>query len=134
VPVDGGGLVIGDDLLGQPDPAEPPEQLGMRAWRDKMRVRDRVHLVLDPRAVPDHLVAPCHKPPPAFGACIGQPDLGQKAGCPQRCQTGEGQIVLVWGEPGIGKSRLTAALSQSIQSSSSPSTSSSCTYGAGSRM
>src|SRR5262249_13245859 len=47
VPVDGGGLVIGDDRSGQPDPAQPPEQLSMRAWRHQMRVQDRVHLVLD---------------------------------------------------------------------------------------
>jgi len=51
-----------------------------------MRVQDRVHLVLDPRAVPDHLVAPRHEPPPAFGVSIGQPDLGQKVGGPQRRQ------------------------------------------------
>ena len=51
-----------------------------------MRVQDRGHLVLDPRAVPDHLVAPRHEPPPAFGVSIGQPDLGQKVGGPQRRQ------------------------------------------------
>src|SRR5438477_4148285 len=32
----------------------------------------------------------------------------------RQTKPGEGRVVLVWGEPGIGKSRLTAALSQAI--------------------
>src|SRR6266850_1485182 len=58
VPLDGGALVIGHELLRQPDPAQPSEQVGMRARRDQMGVQDRVHLVLDPRAVPDDGVPP----------------------------------------------------------------------------
>jgi hypothetical protein len=60
VPFDCGALVIGHELLRQPDPAQSPEQVGMRAGRDQVSVQDRVHLVLNPRAVPDNLVAACH--------------------------------------------------------------------------
>jgi hypothetical protein len=45
-----------------------------------------MHLVLDPRAVSDNLVAPRHQPPEAFGIGVGQPDLRQEIGRPQRRQ------------------------------------------------
>src|SRR5579863_1104553 len=67
MPVDGRPLVLGEELPGQPDPAQPSEQLGMWARREQMCMQDRVHLILDPRAMPDHLVAPGHEPAPAFG-------------------------------------------------------------------
>src|SRR5215510_4402410 len=58
----------------------------MRAGRDQVSVQDRVHLVLDPRAVPDDLVTPCHQSAQALGIRIRQPDFGQEIGGPQRCQ------------------------------------------------
>ena len=86
MPLDRSAFVIGHDLSCKPSPAEPPEQVGMWTGRDQMRMQDRVHLVLDPRAVPDNLVAARYQPPEALGIGIGQPDLRQKVGCPQRCQ------------------------------------------------
>jgi hypothetical protein len=63
VPFNGGMFVIGDDLSRQPNTTQPPEQVGMRAGRDQMGMQDRMHLVLDPCAMPDNLVAPRHQPP-----------------------------------------------------------------------
>ena len=51
-----------------------------------MSVQDRVHLVLDPRAMPDNLVAACHQSAQALGIRIRQPDFREKIGSPQRCQ------------------------------------------------
>ena len=39
-----------------------------------------MHLILDPRAMADHLVAPRHQSAKPFGCRIGRPDLGQIAG------------------------------------------------------
>ena len=75
VPFDCGEFVIGHDLLRQTDPAQAPEQVGMRAGRDQVSVQDRVHLALDPRAMPDNLVAACHQSAQALGIRIRQPDL-----------------------------------------------------------
>src|SRR5215203_5540679 len=49
-------------LTGKPVPTAPIKQVGMRAARDQMGVKDRVHLVLDPGAVPDELIPPRHEP------------------------------------------------------------------------
>jgi hypothetical protein len=86
VPFDCRALVIGHDLLRQPSLAQSPEQVGMRAGRDQVSVQDRVHLILDPRAVPDDLIAACHQSAQALGVRIRQPDFGQEIGGPQRCQ------------------------------------------------
>src|SRR5271166_342524 len=58
----------------------------MRAGRDQMGMQDRMNLVLDPRAVPNNLVAPRHQPSQALGIGVGQPDLGQEISRPQRGQ------------------------------------------------
>jgi len=45
-----------------------------------------MHLVLEPRAMPHDLVAPCRRPSLAFRRGVRRPDLRQVAG---RLQTGE---------------------------------------------
>ena len=46
-------LVGGQVLIGQPAAALDPEQVGCRAAWDQVAVKDRLHLVLQPRALPD---------------------------------------------------------------------------------
>src|SRR5882762_5939005 len=48
-------------------------QVGMRVRQNQMGMRDRMHLVLDSRSVPDNLVAACRQPPEALGIGVGQP-------------------------------------------------------------
>ena len=94
VSFDRGALVIGDDLSCQPDPSQSPEQFGMRAWRDQIGMQDRVHFVLDPRAVPDNLGCAA---PPIAGAVqyrLGQPGLRQEIPRPQRRQHAGIDLVL----------------------------------------
>src|SRR5215831_1720538 len=76
----------GKKLSGQPRPAAGVEKIGMRALRDQVRVQDRMHLILEPRAMPHDLVAPRHQPALAFGLRVRRPDLRQ---VPSRMQTGE---------------------------------------------
>jgi hypothetical protein len=73
-------------LSGQPRPAAGVEKIGMRALRDQVRVQDRMHLILEPRAMPHDLVAPRHQPALAFGLRVRCPHLRQ---VPRRLQTGE---------------------------------------------
>ena len=75
VPLDGGPLVVRQFLSSEPAPAQPAEQVGMRARRDEMRLQDGMHLVLDPGPMPNDLVAASHQSTPALGIRIGQPDL-----------------------------------------------------------
>jgi len=49
-------------------------------------MQDRMHLILQARAMPHDLIAPRREPALAFGSGIGSPDLRQIAG---RVQTGE---------------------------------------------
>ena len=48
-----------------------------------MSVRNGVHFVLDPRAMPDDLIAPRDLTAPPFGLGVGQPDVRQKIRRPQ---------------------------------------------------
>ena len=52
------------------------------AW-DQMRMQDGMHLILDPRAVADHLVAARHLTPQAFGVGVRQPNFRQEVRRPQ---------------------------------------------------
>jgi hypothetical protein len=71
----------------------------MRTRRDQVRLQDGVHLVLDPRPVPDHLVPPGYQPTPALGLGIRQPDLRQEVGRPQLRQ--DASVDLVGLDPGV---------------------------------
>jgi hypothetical protein len=53
VPLDGGLLVNWQFLSSKPTSAQPTKQLGMRARRDEMRLQDGMHVVLDPRPMPN---------------------------------------------------------------------------------
>lgn len=64
-----------------------------------MRLQDGMHLVLDPRPVPDDLVASRNKPPPTLGLGVGQPNLGQEVGRPQLRQ--HAGVDLVGFDPGV---------------------------------
>ena len=50
---DGGSLIVRDRLAGQPVATTLVEEIGMRTFRDQMRMQDGMHLVLDPGPVPD---------------------------------------------------------------------------------
>src|SRR4051812_48756100 len=67
VPFDRNTLIIGHDLSCKPISAKTPKQIGMRTGWDEVGVQDRMHLVLDLRAVPDNLVAARHQPPQGLG-------------------------------------------------------------------
>ena len=86
VSLDGCALVVRQRLTGQPRPAARAEQIRMRALRDQMRMQDRMHLVLDPRAMPHDLVAPRRQSALAFGDGVRRPNLRQISG---RLQAGE---------------------------------------------
>ncbi|MGE4340641.1 MAG: hypothetical protein AB7E55_32525 [Pigmentiphaga sp.] len=58
--LNGGAFIGRHRLAGQPIPATGVEQVSMRTFRDQVDVKDGMYLVLDPRPVPDNLVAPRH--------------------------------------------------------------------------
>ncbi|WP_354133185.1 hypothetical protein [Bradyrhizobium sp. RT9a] len=57
VPIDRRALIVWKLLSGHPHPATSVEQIGVRAFRDQLRVQDRIHVVLESRAMPHDLVA-----------------------------------------------------------------------------
>jgi hypothetical protein len=62
MPLDGETLVFRHGLLGKPGTALAATQIRMRAGRDQMAVQDRLDDVLQPRPLPDDLVATGHLP------------------------------------------------------------------------
>jgi hypothetical protein len=86
VPCDRETLVIGHRLPFEPGAPDPAEQVGMWTRRDQVRVQDRVHLVLDPRPVPDDLIAARNETAFALRHGIRRPDLREIS---RRIQTGE---------------------------------------------
>jgi hypothetical protein len=71
VPLDGGLLVNWQFRSSKSASAQPTQQVGMRARRDEMRLQDGMHLVLDPRAMPNDLVATRHQATLTLGVRIG---------------------------------------------------------------
>ena len=77
VPLDRGDLVAWQGLRGEPPAAGAVEQVGMRTTRDEVCVQDRLHLVLEPGAMPHDLIAARHQTSATFRLGIGRPDLRQ---------------------------------------------------------
>ena len=76
MPIDRALFVIRQRLAGQPFAAAPIEQIGVRTLRDQVRVQDRMHFVLDPRAMTNDLIATRGQPTLALGGGVRRPDLG----------------------------------------------------------
>ncbi len=84
-------LVLRQRLATQPIAATLVEEISMRTFRDQMRMQDGMHLVLDPRSMPDDLIATRHEPAHPLRGRIRRPDIwqiacGVQAG--QRCGIG----------------------------------------------
>ena len=76
---DGEAFVFRHWLAGQPVAATLVEEIGMRTFRDQMRMEDGMHLIFDPGPVPDNLIATRHEPAHALCCRIRGPDLRQVA-------------------------------------------------------
>ncbi len=83
VTLDCSALVFRERLRCQPCAPALVEKVGMRALGDQMCMQDRMHLVLDPRAMTDDLIAPGDQPSKTLGGRVRCPDLRQVAGCMQ---------------------------------------------------
>jgi hypothetical protein len=79
-------LIGGHPLLGQPGAALVAEQVRGRAARDQVAMQHRLHLVLQPRALPDDMRPPCHLAPACLRLLVGHPHRRQVIG---RKQLGE---------------------------------------------
>ena len=92
-------LVLGQFLFRKPVPAALVEQVGMGALRHEVRLKDGMHLILDPRSMPHDLVATSDQPAQPLSPRIRRPDLRQEAACLKlRQDTG---IDLVGLDPGM---------------------------------
>ena len=68
-------LVGGKLLLGQPAPPLVPEEVGRRTAGHEVAVQDRLHLVLEPRALADDVRAAAFPPPwPCAAALVARVD------------------------------------------------------------
>lgn len=93
MPVDCIALVLRQLLTRQPCPSQPIEQLGVRAFWDQMGVQDRVHFVLDPRAMTDKLIPSRRQPALPLGLGVRGPDLRQIPGRKQARQRARVDLV-----------------------------------------
>ncbi|HEY3090310.1 MAG TPA: hypothetical protein VGJ59_19845 [Jatrophihabitantaceae bacterium] len=91
-------FVDGKLLPGKPVPPSLAEQVRHRRGRSQVAGQDRVHLVLDPGALPDQVSAPGHLPTQRPGAFVGQPDRRQEVRSQQLRQ--DPGIDLVFSELG----------------------------------
>lgn len=79
MPLDGNLLILWHRLALKPVPSSTVEQVGVRAFRDQVGVKNGMDLVLDPGPMPHDLVAPRHEPAHPLGCGIRRPDLRQVA-------------------------------------------------------
>jgi class 3 adenylate cyclase len=107
-----GTLVIADSTRRQIGQLFEIEDLGVRALAGFAEPQRAWHIVGD-SGVLSRFEALRSEATPLVGR---DEELGLLLRCWQEATTGEGRVVLVWGEAGIGKSRLSAALSRRIQS------------------
>ena len=75
---DRGAFIIRHLLSRKPVPAALVEQIGMRTLRHEMGLKDRVHLVLYPRSMPNHLIASGDKPEQSSVRSSGTQTSGRK--------------------------------------------------------
>ena len=77
---DGDLLIDGQWLPGQPSTALLAEQVGGRAARQQVAMQDRLHLVLQPRALAHDASTASDQPPQRLQLLVRPPDAGQVTG------------------------------------------------------